>query len=165
MSNPTYTNLGNHAETIQMDYNPAQITYVELLDIFWQNHQPTSSLGSSQYRAILFYHDDEQRKLAEESKAALETALGKKIYTEILPYQNFTWAEDYHQKYQLRSTPLAAEYLQIYPNPADFVNSSATARVNGYLAGYGTAEMLAEEIDRLGLSQAGKDYLQKVVSR
>lgn len=164
-SNPTYTNLGNHAETIQMDYDPEQISYAELLDIFWQNHDTSSRDRSSQYRAILFYHDDEQRKLAEESKAALETALGKTITTEILPYQNLTWAEDYHQKYQLRNSRLAAEYLQIYPNPIDFVNSSATTRVNAYLAGYGTADMLAEEIDRLGLSSAGKDYLQKAVSR
>ncbi|OJX38071.1 MAG: hypothetical protein BGO78_08545 [Chloroflexi bacterium 44-23] len=165
MSNPTYTNLGNHAETIQLDYDPTQISYSELLDIFWQNHQPTSNYGSSQYRAIVFYHDQEQRKLAEESKMALATKLGKEIVTEIAPYQNFTWAEDYHQKYQLRNSPLAAEYLQIYPDLTDFVNSSAVARVNGYLAGYGTSEMLAGEIDRLGLSQAGKDYLQKSVSR
>ena len=157
--------MGNHAETIQVDYDPAQISYTELLDIFWQNHDPTISFGSNQYRSLLFYHDEEQRKLAEESKAALEATLSKEIITEILPYQNFTWAEDYHQKYQLRNTPLEAEYLQIYPNPTDFVNSSATARVNGYLAGYGTSEMLAEEIDRLGLSQTGMDYLREAVYR
>lgn len=165
MSNPTYYNLGNHAETIQMDYDPLQVSYAEVLDVFWRNHEPTSRPYSSQYRSLIFYHDEEQRKLAEESKTALETRLGKKIYTEILPYQHFTWAEDYHQKYRLRSSSLEGEYLQIYPLLADFVNSTATARVNGYLAGYGIPEILAKEIDLLGLSQAGKDYLQKAVSR
>ncbi len=148
-----------------MDFDPDQISYAELLDLFWQNHQPTIRSTSSQYRAILFYHDEEQHRLAEESKATLETNLGKEIYTEILPYQNFTWAEDYHQKYRLRGTTLEAEYLQLYPDPVDFVNSSATTRVNGYLAGYGTPEMLAEEIDHLGLSQSGKEYLLQAVSR
>jgi hypothetical protein len=57
------------------------------------------------------------------------------------------------------------EYLQVYPNLADFVNSSATSRANGYLAGYGIPEMLAEGIKRLGLSQSGKEYQQKSVSR
>lgn len=148
-----------------MDYDPDQISYTELLDVFWQNHQPTIRSSSSQYRAILFYHDEEQLRLAEESKSALETKLGKKIYTEIRAFQNFTWAEDYHQKYHLRGTPLEAEYLRIYPNSVDFVNSSAATRVNAYLAGYGSLGMLAEEIDRLALSQTGQEYLQKAVSR
>ncbi|MGB5616246.1 MAG: peptide-methionine (S)-S-oxide reductase, partial [Desulfobacterales bacterium] len=64
---PTYHSLGDHTETIQIDYDPSQVSYNDLLDIFWQNHDPSSRAWSKQYMAAVFYHTDEQKKLAEES--------------------------------------------------------------------------------------------------
>ena len=61
---PTYTHIGDHTETVQVDYDPAQITYAELLEVFWQGHNPRSRPYSRQYMAAVFYHNQEQKELA-----------------------------------------------------------------------------------------------------
>jgi peptide-methionine (S)-S-oxide reductase len=163
---PTYRDLGSHSETIQVDYDPTQISYEELLDIFWNNHSPTSRSYSRQYAAIIFTHDDEQERLGQETKAREEAERGQKIYTEIMPFTEFWMAEDYHQKYGLRQNKdLMEEFAAIYPEPADFVNSSAAARVNGYLGGNGTLVQFEAEVEELGLSAEARQYLEEIAQR
>jgi peptide-methionine (S)-S-oxide reductase len=163
---PAYRNLGNHSETIQIDYDPSRISYEELLDIFWSDHSPTNRPYSRQYASIIFTHDEEQHRLALETKAREEAQRGQTIYTEIVPYTEFWLAEDYHQKYRLRQTgDLMAEFATIYPDPIDFVNSSAAARVNGYLGGNGTLAQFEAEIDELGLSAEARQYLEEIAQR
>ena len=111
---PTYEEVSSgitgHAEAIEIVYHPAQITYAELLDVFWSNIDPTTpnqqfvDVGT-QYRAAIFYHNEEQKHLAEESKAKLEKSgrFDKPIVTEIKPATTFYPAEDYHQKYYQKS--------------------------------------------------------------
>jgi peptide-methionine (S)-S-oxide reductase len=154
--NPTYYDLGNHSETIEIDYDPAVISYERLLDVFWDSHNPTVPAYSTQYKSIIFYHDEEQRRLAVESKARQESEKQSEIYTEIVPYSEFYLAEDYHQKYCLsQEYALMKELTEIYPDMESFVNSTAVARLNGYACGYGSSENLQEDIDNLGLSEAG----------
>ena len=163
--NPTYHSLGNHAETIQIDYDPARISYNELLDLFWASHSPTSRPWSSQYASIIFYHDEEQKRLAEESLAREEERRGKAIYTEIVPLDRFYLAEGYHQKYRLQGDrALWAEFEAIYPDIEDLIGSTAAARVNGYLGGNGSLGQLESEIDRLGLSPEGQAHLREAVA-
>jgi len=158
--------LGNHSETIQIDYDPERITYEELLDVFWKSHNPVSRSVSSQYGSIVFYHDDEQRRLAEKTKEREETERGRRLPTEVVPYTEFWRAEDYHQKYRLRGVrELMEEFAAIYPDSKDLVDSTAAARVNGYVGGHGTLEQLEAEIDRLGLSPEGRDRLEEVAQR
>ena len=158
--NPTYERIGDHSETIQIDYDPEQITYAELLDVYWTSHSPTSRPFSRQYASVIFYHDQEQRRLAEESRDRREAELGKPVYTEIVPYAEFYLAEGYHQKYQLRhDRDLMAEFRAIYPDEADFINSTAAARVNGYVAGNGTLEELQAIVKDLGLSTEAQQRL------
>jgi len=89
--------------------------------------------------------------------------LGEKVYTSIEPYHSFFIAEDYHQKYFLREQDdLAQEYHNIYPKPADFRDSTATARVNGYLGGYGDSDILKKSLGTLGLSQSAKQELLRI---
>ena len=108
--NPTYEEVSSgttgHAESVQIIYDPAKIGYAKLLDVFWHNIDPTvkdrqfCDVGR-QYRSAIFYHNDEQKRLAEESKRTLEKS-GKikgPIYTEIVPASEFYRAEEYHQKY------------------------------------------------------------------
>jgi len=110
VKNPTYKEVctGNtgHAEVIQVTYNPEIITFTELLEVFWQTHDPTTlnrqgaDVGT-QYRSAIFYHDQEQKKLAEEYKKKLDDAniFKNPIVTEITEFKVFYKAEDYHQEY------------------------------------------------------------------
>lgn len=107
---PTYeqvcTGTTGHAEAVEVEYDPAAISYEKLLEMFWSNHNPTTyhrqgpDVGS-QYRSAIFYHTEEQKALAEKSKEDL-AASGKwkdPIVTEILPAGPFYEAEEYHQQY------------------------------------------------------------------
>jgi hypothetical protein len=114
--------------------------------------------------SIIFVHDAEQRRLAEVSKARLEEKLGRKVFTEIVDYRNFTLAEDYHQKYRLRNSTLVREFQTMYRNLADFIDSTAVTRTNGYLGGHGSVEVLETEIDRLGLSEVSKEKLRRIAA-
>jgi len=164
--NPTYHNLGDHTETIQIEYDPTLISYRELLDVFWAGHDPTRPALSQQYASIIFYHDEEQERLAQESKERQEAQYGRRVYTEIVPSAEFYLAEGYHQKYRLRqSREFMSEFEAMYPDNDDFVNSTAAARVNGYLGGYGALADLQAEIDGLGLSPAAREKLLDMVRR
>jgi peptide-methionine (S)-S-oxide reductase len=162
---PTYTNLGDHSESIQIVYDPEQIAYGELLAVFWAAHNPVRP-ASTQYRSAIFYHDEEQRRLAVESRLAEEAARDAQLFTEIEQAGMFTPAEGYHQKYRLQAnSDLYDEFRAIYPSMTDFVASTAAARVNGYLGGYGSLEQLRAERDVLGLSPAAVERLMEVVAR
>jgi peptide-methionine (S)-S-oxide reductase len=163
---PTYHIIGDYTETVQIDYDPGQITYEQLLDVFWGSGYPDTGAMSNQYRAIIFYHNEAQQTAATESLEQEENRLGRMVPTAILPYTKLYLAEDYHQKYYLRSdTELFREISQIYPDESDLLNSTAAARLNGYLGGYGDEETVKAQIDRYGLSEAGRQELLKVVER
>jgi peptide-methionine (S)-S-oxide reductase len=162
--NPTYYNLGDHTETIQIDYDPAQISYEELLDVFWDSHNPAQRPWSRQYMSIVFYHNDEQKRLAMETRDREAARIQGEIFTEIVPASEFYLAEAYHQKYRLRQVPdLMQEFSVMYPDNEDFVASTAAARVNGYLGGYGTVEALQTELSSFGLSPEGSKKLLDIV--
>ncbi len=157
---PTYHSLGDHTESIQIDYDPEEISYKELTNIFWDNHDPTH-LKSTQYMSIIFFHDQEQENIARKSKEKAQEGYSGKIKTEIRPFSKFYLAEDYHQKYNLsRNKKIYKAYKQIYPNIEDFINSTAVARANGYVSGHGTLES-EEKLEGLGLSEEGRRILYK----
>jgi len=110
VKSPTYEQVCSgttgHFEAIQITFDPSKISYKKLLDIYWHNIDPTKTDGQfcdigSQYRPAIFYHDESQKKIAEESKKELLKT--KNIVVEILPAQPFYPAEDYHQKYYQKS--------------------------------------------------------------
>lgn len=108
--NPTYrdvcTGRTGHAEVVEVEYDPAQVAYEELLRVFWENHDPTTlnrqgpDVGT-QYRSAIFYHTSEQREAAEKSKEELERIgrFRRPVVTEIAPASTFYRAEEYHQQY------------------------------------------------------------------
>ena len=109
--------------------------------------------------------NEEQKRVALESKARAEKTVGR-IETPVLLLDRFYRAEDYHQKYHLRQhAALMREFAAIYPDPAAFADSTAAARVNGYVAGDGSRAELLAEVDRLGLSADGRRALLKAVVR
>ena len=109
-TNPTYkqvcTDRTGHAEAVEVSYDPARVSYDDLLRVFWEIHDPTQrnrqgpDIGT-QYRSAIFYHDPEQEAAARTSKERLERSGVHKrpIVTEIVPAQTFYQAEDYHQQY------------------------------------------------------------------
>lgn len=114
VENPTYEEVCDrntgHAECLQITYDPAVISYDELLQVFWQSHDPTTvnrqgnDIGP-QYRSVIFYHDDDQKRKAEEYKKELndKDAFGAPVVTEIEPIREFYPAEDYHSNYYLNN--------------------------------------------------------------
>lgn len=93
-----------HFEVVKIDYDPAKVGYEKLLEIFWRNIDPFDASGQfcdkgDQYLSAIFYADEDEKKLAEASKANLEEKFGKPIATQILPAADFYAAEDYHQDY------------------------------------------------------------------
>jgi peptide-methionine (S)-S-oxide reductase len=162
--NPTYHDLGDHSETVQIDFNPAKIGYRELLDVFWDSHSPASGSWSRQYMAAVFYHDEEQRKGAVETRDLIASKIKDEIKTQILPFTGFYLAEDYHQKHALSRYPeLMEEFKAMYPTIEGLVYSTAAARVNSYLAGYGGCDSLKAEIHELGLSSERSKTLLEIV--
>jgi peptide-methionine (S)-S-oxide reductase len=121
--NPTYEQVSaggtGHAESIQIVYDPQKISYERLLDVFWRNVDPTVTdrqfcdVGH-QYRTAIFYHSPEQRRLAEQSTAALEKSkpFNGAIVTEIVPADEFYPAEEYHQRYY-KKNPLRYKFYRL----------------------------------------------------
>lgn len=135
--------------------------------MFWHSHDPAVRPWSRQYASIIFYHNPKQKKLAEESRFHQEeTERKSKIFTEIVPYSAFYLAEGYHQKYWLQAAhDLMKEFHRMYPDFKHFIDSTAAARVNGIVGGYGSFDGAAEELGSYGLSPAGNQTLMTYVRR
>ena len=144
--------MGDHTETLQVDFDPAILSFSQILDLFWGSHNPHAAHRRSQYMSALFWHDAEQRGVAEASAARIEESQGAKVTTQILAFDRFYLAEDYHQKYVLRRhAEFASALLVTYPLLEAFVASTAAARLNGYLAGHGSRHAMAQDLPLLGL--------------
>ena len=113
VKNPSYDDVccgtTGHAEAVQIIFNPAVISYSELLEIFWRTHDPTTrnrqgADSGTQYRSVIFYHNDRQKQLAEDCKQKINAAgvFAAPIVTEIVAYKAFYIAENYHQNYYAR---------------------------------------------------------------
>jgi peptide methionine sulfoxide reductase msrA/msrB len=118
--NPTYESYGakGHIEAVQVFYNPAKVTYAQLLDVLWRHIDPTDAGGQfvdrgPGYRSVIFYHDEEQRRLAEKSREELAKSgrFAKPIATEIIKFDRFYNAEEYHQDYY-KNNPLRYKYYR-----------------------------------------------------
>ena len=113
LAKPSYrqvcTGKTGHAEVVQVEYDPARVTFAQLVEVFWQIHDPTTlnrqgpDFGT-QYRSVIFYSDEDERKAAEESKLRLDKSgqLGRPVVTQIVPAAEFYRAEEYHQRYYER---------------------------------------------------------------
>jgi len=157
--NPTYYSLGDHTETIDVDYDPNVTNYEEMLHMFWNNHNPTVKC-KRQYMSAIFYHDEEQKSLAEKTMKEMKPEFKAPISTLILPAEEFYDAEDYHQKYMLQHHPWLLEACGI--NPGDhLIKSHVAARLNGYIGGYGTPSKLQEEASKLGINDKMTEYVMK----
>lgn len=153
---PNYGNIQDHSECIRITYDPSRLSYSQLLAMFWAGNHPFRPAYARQYRSAILYQNEEQHKLAQETKPK------GTVYSSIEPLGTFTLAEDYHQKYYLRNTPvLFQEFHAMYPNEGDFMRSTAAARANGFLGGYGSPADFEHDLPRLGLSEKAQKVLRE----
>ncbi len=140
------------------------MSYEDILEIFWTNHNPTARSWSRQYMAMVLYHNEGQAEATRQSKKAVEECLGKPVSTEIQPLDKFYLAEGYHQKYYLQNVEkLAVEIKAYYPEIEGLVNSTVAARLNGIAGGYGDPALVEKELNRYGLSDRGEKIIQDAV--
>jgi hypothetical protein len=162
---PDYHHIGDHSETILIEFDPQRVSYAQLLEIFWESHDPGYDVYSRQYRNAIFYLNGKQRETAEASREEIAGASRGGIYSVVEPAGEFYTAEDYHQKYLLRkATGIFRELQTIYPDVESFTASTAAAHINGYLGCNGEREELERELDQLGLSRKMQERLVEHVA-
>ncbi|XP_055344900.1 peptide methionine sulfoxide reductase-like [Paramacrobiotus metropolitanus] len=156
--NPTYRSLGDHTEAIQIEYDPTQTDYKAMLDVFWTEHDPTSK-HKAQYKSAIYYHNELQHQLAEQTKAEYQKKFNRPIVTDIEPFGTFYDAENYHQKYHLR------EHVSLYNSfnlsDSELIRSHVATRIHGYLYGYGAKENFDKDARDWQLSESQIEYIKK----
>ena len=157
---PTYKNIMDHTEVIEIHYDPNAISYEQLLELFWDNHEyGLTTKIKRQYASLIQYHNNEQKSIAEESLKKERIKHKEELRTEIKPAAIFYPAEDYHQKYRLQQHPELCKVLMLTPQLLQ--ESHVAARLNGYIAGLGTEEMLNTDLASFGLPDNYVQYVKK----
>jgi len=149
---PTYKMIGDHTETIEIDFDPEVISYRELLQIFFDSHNPYSQAYSRQYASLILYNNSEQQQIAQEMKEELEAESGREIKTEIKELDRFYLAEDYHQKFRLQQQIAFRDHYLSQMSMEEFINSPAVTKVSGYITGNGERDNIIQNIGELGLT-------------
>jgi len=163
---PTYQELGDHTESLQIDFDSTVVSYEELLDAFFSYHYPHSQAYSVQYKSAIYYANEIQKAAAEAKKAALEEETGMPVYTDILPLETFYLAEDYHQKYYLGKAPLLDKELEEkYPTLDAYLDEPSVTWINGYVWGCGTLYDLIQELPSFDLSLEAEELLKEMVKK
>lgn len=168
---PSYYSLGNHTEVLSIDYDPEILSYEDLLEIFWSAHRCDQVNRSRQYMNAVFYHDEDQKKAAEKSRAALAERRGlaiSAVQTGILPLGQFTYAEGYHQKYYLTEFKEIRKALtDVYEDGKSLADSTVATRLNAYL-GSGMRKnwkSFLDELPEYGLPDELEEALRTAASQ
>lgn len=140
-ADPTYYSLGDHTETIQIDFDPERVSYDHLLELATMMGNFDGSDFSRQYRSVVFYHNKEQ----------LQTARKLGI-SKLEPVGTFTRAEDYHQKYYLQQSSIVSDFYKRYPTARAFTDSAAVTKANGIVGGNLELEKIRKITPSLGVS-------------
>ena len=168
---PSYYAMGDHTEAISIDYDPELISYDDLLGYFWRSHRCERNNSSRQYMNAVFYQNDEQHKAAKASLEKQAKRLGIKssdIKTHILPVMEFTYAENYHQKYYLTRHSDIRDFLsENYPNAKSLADSTVATRLNAYLGtGMGKDwEKFLKELPSYALPENLENRLEQLARR
>lgn len=154
LPNPSYKHLGDHTESVQLDYDPEQLCFNQLLKLFWSGHNPAKPVWGRQYMSAIFYQDPAQQEQAQASLSHQSMGGLFRFPTELWSLERFYPAEPYHQKHYLRRhTSLMNELVGRFADDAELVASTVAARLNGALAGFGEIADLAPELLGLGISE------------
>ncbi|ADB61202.1 peptide methionine sulfoxide reductase [Haloterrigena turkmenica DSM 5511] len=157
---PSYYALGDHTEVVQLEYDPDELSYDDLLETYWSIHDWASTAPKRQYRSVVLAGDDDQYETAVSRRTALEDRAGRSAATDVERLEEFTRAEEYHQKYELRSTPVVGDELEALYSDA-FVDSTVVARLNGFAAGHGDPAQRDELLAALDLPPTVRTELRR----
>lgn len=168
---PVYRRMGDHTETVEIGYDPTSVTLEELLQLFWDRHNPLNINGykGRQYQSLLLYRDGKQRETMEAAwRQRADASIGRGPEadggTEIAPYRAFYPAEERHQKYYLKRYPNALAGLrELYPDEAELAGSTLAARLNGLAKGFTSLQRLLEEIERWPASGEQKERIISIL--
>ena len=142
--NPDYHNLGDHTECLRVEYEPEIVTCEDILEEFWDRHDPTRQSPMTQYENLLLYDGDHQKKTIERSIHRSLSQDPGDLRTRIEPLNTFYAAEDYHQNYYLRSNPTLKDIVE--NSQHDFLNSPLATKLNALAANELTARELFEQL-------------------
>jgi len=159
--NPSYSDLKDHTESIEIDYDPSVLPIDDLLAAFWEAHSPTSRAYSIQYRAALFFSTPEEEALYTKSKREVEKKLGVTVHTAVTPYTNFSLAEDYHQKYYLRGKQ--ALFSKLGYSDEEIINNPLACHLNALVSGNCSRDRALEIIEEV--KALGNTGLTEVASK
>lgn len=152
---PTYRRMGDHTETVDIEFDPHILPLETILKLFWDNHKPVNINGykDRQYQSLLLYRDERQKEAMASAAALRQPANGEPpddpdARTEIAPFRTFYEAEERHQKYYVKRYPDAVRKLgELYRfDPSGGLGSTLAARLNGVAKGYANARAVREEI-------------------
>uniref|UniRef100_A0A1B6IQE4 peptide-methionine (S)-S-oxide reductase n=1 Tax=Homalodisca liturata TaxID=320908 RepID=A0A1B6IQE4_9HEMI len=157
--NPTYKNIQDHTEITQVDFDPKIVSYEELLDMFWKNHDPTFKT-KTQYCSLILYHSPEQKSLAEKTRDEVKKTSKDEVLTRIEPFEIFYDAEGYHQKFYVQHHPWLCAKLELDDTDC-LLNSTLAARLNAWVTGVGSLSQIEEEAPKLGLDETTVEYVRR----
>ncbi len=159
--------MGDHTETVEIDFDPALVSFEQLLDVFWSHHRPRKDgYGGRQYMSLVLYRNEKQKNQATFVKNRIEERLKTEIETELKPFDQFFLAEEKHQKYYLKRYKQAYEsVLQLFQSHDAFVKSTIAARLNGFVREFGTLGELNEEIQYWGLDDHDIGLLKETINK
>ncbi|MFE4573334.1 peptide-methionine (S)-S-oxide reductase MsrA [Paenibacillus chitinolyticus] len=165
---PTYREMGDHSETVELDFDPEDITFEDILDVFWNNHNPVNINGykGRQYLSLILYHNREQQEAVQAVISRRKKQGSTETETEVAPYSMFYPAEERHQKYYLKRFPDAIDKLgTLYPSHHELVNSTLAARLNGLAKGYTSLERVAGEIKQWPVEPEARQKVLDLIRR
>jgi peptide-methionine (S)-S-oxide reductase len=161
---PTYESLGRHVEAVQVEHDPARLSFRQVLDLFGAWHDPGRPSPKRQYASAIFWADEEQRRIARGWIASRREAEGDGLATTLEPLERFWLAEAYHQKYRLRHHEPLLDHFRGRYSGRQFLDSTVAARLNGFVAGHGDPDLLESELPLYGLSGGAAAELRDLVA-
>lgn len=161
---PTYRDIKDHTEVLKVDYDDGIVSYKELAEVFFNSHSIDFPVLNNQYKSLVLYKEDSEYDTIMQLISQIRDMKKIDVYTDVQRLDIFYPAENYHQKYYLQNTmDIMIEFEKKYPKFKDFVNATDSARVNGYIKGYGDVNRL-EKDSYIDLSDRGIYRLKQIVS-
>ncbi|OCT16599.1 peptide methionine sulfoxide reductase [Paenibacillus pectinilyticus] len=165
-SGPTYRNLGDHTETVELDFDPKRVSLESILELFWEHHHPPNinEYKGRQYLSLVLYRDELQKNTIYSVTEGFRLKGKGRPDTEIALLKGFYPAEERHQKYYLKRYPDAVLKLRpLYPTPEGLMNATLAARLNGLAKGFTNLSLVIQDIQSWPIAEVERGELIRLV--